>query len=314
MPRRTITLHTIKVKLSRKSDSDQFLSSIASTDALDVIRSVVNNTDPSQLGDEKKRWWCTVDNVTDYKRACLVTLEHGFHGDPRNVVNTTTGQVTYQGRPDDAHLIKTRVLIVIPPGSTTGYYVVEREGSAHGANPILAKFDKEIKALGPIQDADGKQRDLVVRRDTVLSGDAWLETAELREVEAVIQKASIDVGDGTEPKPIPVKRREILEPGEDSNMFRKLFGRIRKMDATAAAAYLSIPDASQVDQIYVTGEGKGQTKKFLITKESSPPLRRMIRGDGEAPQTDREFIDVATSELESYTSALNLQWDYSWVR
>lgn len=315
MSRRTLTLSTLTVKLSRKK-GDFVLDNVVGNDLLDVAIDLANTVPPPEIGIAEQRWFCEVTNVTFYKRACLIEFESGNYGEERRVVDVPTGKPTYTGTKQDSHLVNTRVLFVVPPGQTVAYFVIERDGMESGGGRFRTLLRDKIVALGPATDDDGQQRDIVAKFTTLTRGEDWLASAELRSIEAIREEARMGPGDGDSPVLDKVRLREVVEPvGQEAWLPPGLFRKLRGMDAVEAASYLHFPAADDIDEVVVTASDGTNKKTFALGREKSPGLRLVIKEHSDDVPTDKRLVEHAESLIGPHLKDIHgIRWEPHWVR
>lgn len=313
MTLRTMNLAVVTVKQSRV-DGDYVTDNVEGTDLLDLFHHLATTASPSQLSRREQFWWCNHSRSTRLDRAVLSEFQSGSFGDARDVVDTTTGLPSYSGSDDDSHLIRSRVLCVVPPGQKFALLASEREGTEGAGQRVRTLLQRSIVGIGPVTDAKGKPRELVANISSVTRGEAWLATAEVTKVEAIRQAAPLEVRDGTFSS-VAVRRRESFEPVEGVHRIAGMFQRLRGKSVVEAADYLCFDDADEVDEIVLTASDGGHEKKFPLVKEKSPAMRLLIKDHGEKSPTDQKFIEHAESLMGPYMNDIHgVPWQSSWVR
>lgn len=315
MTRRTVTLHSITVNRAY-ARTDYVLDNIEGEDALQRFEDLANTITEDAMKEDEKQWWCLVSNVTRLNRACLVELESGTYGEDRRVIDTQLGTESGRLKKHHSAMTKTRVLCVIPPGSTLGVLAIERYGNEGGGAKLRTKFQEDLVDIGPVTDDKGTERAIVAKFPAVTSGEAWLATARLRRVEAVRLRSSLDVGDGTTPRELPVQYSEVFEPihGEGS-LPSALFAAIRGQNLVQAADYLQVDDPEEVDEVLLTAVGDEGQKTFALGRESTPGVRIVVKNHNETSPTDARFIGLIEDEIgKFFKSITGKPWDGRWVR
>ncbi len=104
------------------------LDDVDGIDLLHYFRAWADGVNPDEMVDHQRGKYLTITNVTVAGRSVVVEAESGYFGDPGKTIDVATHQVTHERTSDQSATIMTRTMLMIPPGSTAGVFVVERQG------------------------------------------------------------------------------------------------------------------------------------------------------------------------------------------
>lgn len=280
------------------------VTNVQGVDLLHLFHGLFANIDPDYLVDRKSSRYLKIEEVKPSGRAVLVRTESGPFGEPGQTIDVTTHKVAHRRTEQQSATVMTRTLFVVPPSSTMGLFLVERQGSANGGSTLVEVFKNAMLASFP---------DHFFPTETVVESDAWSASANLAGVTAVAYGYPVDIANGTTPQPI-VKGvlRQTLEPEHGARYLpRALWDAIRN-HRVDTAAYMGF-GSTQVDETIVHLEKNGQSKSFVLGKESEPSVRVEITKQEEAPLTDSEFVTRALAEAKSFYTEAGLTWNSTWA-
>jgi len=305
LPKRTLGLETLQVRPGH--NRKQQLAPLDNVDGVDLLhyfRAWAVGVDPDEMVDYQRGKYLTITDVTVAGRSVVVEAESGYFGDPGKTIDVATHEVAHERTRDQSATIMTRLMLMVPPGGTTGVFVIERQGLIGAGPRIISAFKRALVSRFSTYSFD---------TETVLESAAWVEGAELLAIKAVAYGVPVDIGDGVAAEARPIGRLEqVLEPerGRDflpNGLFRAL--RDRKI---RASDFMGFRGDVEVDETFVTLSRDGRKKTFNLEQERVPAIRILVTDEGEQALTRTPFLRRCQSEVRDYFEGMELSWDESW--
>jgi hypothetical protein len=305
MPKRTVGLETLQVRANH--NRRQLLSTLDDIDGIDLLqyfRAWADKVNPNEMVDHQRGRYLTITNVVPHGRSVVVEAESGYFGDPGKTIDVDTHQVAHERTSGQSATIMTRLMLMVPPGSTTGVFVIERQGLIGAGRRIITAFTRALMTRFPTYSFDS---------DTVLESAAWADGAELLSIKAVAYQVPVDIGDGIAPEARPLGRLEqVLEPerGRDflpNALYRKLRDR-----SLQSSDFMGFQGNIEVDETFVTVTRGGRRKTFNLEQEKVPAIRILITDEGEQALTLTPFLRRCQDEVQDYFEGMELSWDEAW--
>src|SRR5699024_7087018 len=135
-----------------------------------------------------KRRYGHKPTVHRFCRLVVLEMRTGHFGAPgEEVIDVEQHTSKYTTREIDASTVLTRCALFIPPGSKTGLFDTERQGHESCGSRVFSAFDSHInrKQLTVGKTKSNKDALLLLKAPAVVWGDAWIEAADLEEINLV---------------------------------------------------------------------------------------------------------------------------------
>jgi hypothetical protein len=305
LPKRTLGLETLQVRPGHnRRHLLAPLDDVNGVDLLHYFYAWATQIDPDDMVDYQRGRYLKITGVSVVGRSVVVEAESGYFGDPGKTIDVATHTVAHERTSDQSATIMTRMMLMIPPGSVTGVFVVERQGLVGAGPRMIASFKRALMDRFPSYSFD---------TETVLETAAWAEGAELLSIKAVAYGVPVDIGDGVSPEARPVGRLEqVLEPERGKTFLPRGLYRALRERRVRAADFMGFRGDVEVDETFVTLSRDGRKKTFNLEQERVPAVRVLITNDGEAALSATPFLRRCQSEVQDYFEGMELSWDESW--
>ncbi len=276
MPRRTVTVKHLYVHELRKPKSRKDVANFDGfgADLLVILRGFINGLDEGALIDAQRERYLSTINLHPDGRTLLVEMEVGYYGSRGRVKNVKTHVVEHEHDAGSAATTDVRFLAVAPPGSQAMLVFVESHGRSVAATHVLPLFHAAWRNKW-------EGDDLVLKIDTLVETDAWLQRAELEEVSGVVTGYDWghDRADAGTPKTLG-RLHTTLEPdGAHQYLPRFIWTGLRDRNLDAARV-LGLPDGAEVEELKVKVAADGKTKTFALDRERQPALSYLLSQQG----------------------------------
>lgn len=315
MQRRSISFTTIRRKIGRKKDAYGALDNVAGVDLLHQFYAWAQAIDPNRLRNERLGKYAHVERVEAHGRSVLVTVDSGLFGEAGNTWHVYNHEVSHQRTADEASAARSRLIFIVPEGSTLGIFGVESVGGASGASILIDEFAQDCRARW---DADYWPTDRVYERDD------WLALADLKQLKAVYYRWSNNLEDGLEPRRVVGRMERNLFPAEEGGFLPRPIWQALFNGNMSASAVIGVEvgddDAdNDPDIVFANVTRNGRDKTVELGNGKTPTVREIMTNTGEPPLDDLAFlhgaVDAASQHYEGMTGqALPLQlvtgrWD-----
>jgi hypothetical protein len=303
MSRRTLGMETIRFKPEKKRIYGD-LGEVDGLDMLHMFHGLISRVDPNRLVDRTHGRYLKIERVHPAGRTVLVRTESGPFGEEGQTIDIATHQTSHRRSVNESATTMTRTLFVVPPNSTVGLFLVERQGLITGGTTIIELFKDALLA---------HHQSHFFPTETVVETDAWSASAGLLSITTVAYAFPVNIADGLTPTSVPAGTlRQTLEPPSGQRFLpRALWNGIR--DRRIQASEFMGFQGQDVDETIVELEKDGQKKSYALGRESQPSVRVLITLEGEPALTDTEFARRAALEARTYYTGMGLTWEDRWL-
>ena len=315
MPRKTMTLQSMKIHESRK-DRIFKLDNVLGLDVLDVFESWALNLQPDHFDNPNKKQYGLKPEVERRNRIVILTMRTGHYGNPGDlVVDTSSHKTKYKTKAKDAQTVSTRCALLVPPNSETALFFIEKQGHEGCGPRVMSSFHAHLKVLTEsLPTEKGEPLKAVISVASVVSPQEWLASAEVESVTAVVNYYTSDIADAHTTKPVPMVFSSTLTAAKGTRWLPRWVRDILGNDDVSAAADLGFPDDLDYDELVVTLNDGDRSKKMVIDKKKTPSVRVMLNDDGESPLGMSELISRIDSEASSYYKRHKVTHQMAWTR
>ena len=217
MPRRNLTATKIWVHPKRKPNDLIQLNKIPDAggskhDYLLMFNGFAQAVTDDQLQDTLKEQWTSITEVSYQRgRTLMLTTESGKYGENGVGVDVQTGSTAFNYGSQHSIQVTTHGMLIVPEDADYGILFQERASNRCGAGRVHDVFIEAFKKQFP---------DLNVKTSALLESEAWLQAAELKEVEVEITKPSDDEANFDIPGLSKATYSTTLARQKDKNHFR----------------------------------------------------------------------------------------------
>ena len=293
MGRRTLTAHALEFHRKRYVDETYAPADLAGLDFLDAFEEWLANLQPNELHDPKKNLWVQIAGHERINRFLVVSVEVGSWGETGAVIDSQSGSVLMPLTVEQAPTGMTRAILYVPVPGETALFFCEYSGRGSGGSRLLRAFASHWS----------RASDFTMVQQAVTEGEAWAESAELREVEVRIRRHSSDIADPTQ-ETLAVYSH-VLRPPRGKILRGDLLSELKERPGRAAAA-VGLQDMPGDAEVLVTLRNReGRQKKFVLGEgESLPALREELNGPGEPVLDDVRLLEVCADKAEDLLARL----------
>ncbi|MDB6425870.1 hypothetical protein [Curtobacterium sp. 20TX0008] len=305
VPRRTLGLETFRCRPGRnRKQNFGVLDDIDGVGALESFHGLFVELNRDVLRDDRKSRYLRIERVATYGQTVLIVAESGYYGESGQTINVETHETSHRRTTSESATVRTRLAFTVPPGSTTGVFAVERQGSGGAGTQLIDLFKRSMAA------AHGT---FMFDVDTVLEAAVWAEAADLLSVTAVSYGFVPDIADelGAVAQPIGQLQHTVVPQGKDRMLPRWFWDALRKRKISTSQ-FIGFGSERSVDETIVTVRRDGREKTFKLEQEKVPSLRVVLNEDGSPAITDTEFLRQAQSEAKDYYEGMGLTWEDKW--
>lgn len=311
-----MSYQTLEVKVSHVKNSEFILDDVKGINVLDEFETWAKGLSTDHFKDPVTKSYGTKPSVDRRNRLVMLTMRTGHYGSEGDwVVNTKTHQMEYKTEDHDAQTIETRCALLVPPGSKTALFFVEKQGHEGCGGRVAESFQGHLKSVtSKMTRSNGKPLEAIVTFKTVVAGDAWLEAAKLRSVTAVANEYTSDIAASSAVKDVPMKFSSTLTPALRTAWLPAWVRDVISDKKVKAAADLGFPGGLDYDELIIELGDGDQRKTMVVGKERTPAIRRMLNNYGEPSLSPSALVDRIDEEAKSYYERNKLGWDYKWTR
>lgn len=309
MARRVLTVHEFgfREKGKRLGDGRIFApSDLLGDDLHDVFNAWVSDLTPEETVDRENSNWVTIRKVAAFApRVTIVELSVGSTGETGEVVNSETGESEFQLTAEHAPTGLTRVVLLVPETGQSAFFMSETSRRGSGGTRLRRLFESYVTRQFKLIKMDS---------ETVSEGEAWVEHANLKEVELRVEGRAVDIADGLDVEVGAFSH--IARPKRRAFFQKDLIGELAR-DKRAARAVVGLPTnvGSDREDVYVTLADGARQKKFLVDGGGAPSFRLVLNQDGQSPLTDIELVDICVSQLSELSGRTGrIEWNARWSK
>lgn len=289
MGRRTLAARSLEFHRRRRPDESFAPADLGGVDLLDAFEAWCGDLQPHELHDPANNLWVLVRDVGRDGRNLLASVEVGSYGEAGSVVDADSGDVLMSLSENQAPTGLTRAVLHVPPHGETALFFIEYSGRGSGGSRLLRAFASHW----------ANTSDFTMVDRAVTEAEAWVEAAELREVEVRVREASSDIADpANETKGI---FSHVLRAPRNKVLRRDLLQDLRAHPHRAAKT-VGLSEMPEHSEVLVTLRNReGRQKKFVLGEvDGLPAMREELNGPGEPKLSDARLLGVCadkTSDL-----------------
>jgi hypothetical protein len=268
-------------------------------DLLELFWGFLQKVTPEALGDEANKKATTItEPVNASGRVVEFATETGAYGEKGRVLNNNSKNDHEFGE-DDSILVITHGVLVSPAGAHTAILFREVSAMRCGAKRVLDIFIDSMKSHFP---------DLVFQVSSVTESEAWINAANLLEVNMEIIKTPSDRADADKPKKSFHKLSLSISPNDSKRYLNKGIIKSIRSKKRPPQGIVELPEGMGVDTTYVTLAKDNRKRKFEINDMSTPPLMRVLSDHDEDAPTPARIRQIALGEAKELFERLGENW------
>lgn len=305
MPRRNLTATKIWVHRRRRPDKIIKLDVIVDADQVThdyllLFNGFAQEVTPHHLQDTVKEQWTAVAEISYHTgRTLLITTESGKYGENGVGVNIQTGQTSFNYDSEHSIQVVTHGMLIVPSGASYGILFQERSNGRCGAGRVHEVFIEAFQKRFP---------DLLVKTASFLESEAWLEAAELKEIEVEITKPSKDEADFDIPGLSNATFSYNIGPSKGQKtlprrLYDQLFGKNIK-----PGQLVNLSKGEETGKVFVTLAKDGKQKSFELHNENAPIASILLTDHGESALTANIIRNRCLDEASDYFSRMGIEW------
>lgn len=306
-----VTSMVVKVPNQRKDNPPRIVSNlpesragkVAGGDFLNWIEGVMNNLG-DRLTDQKNKNYARVVSVArapKHPRVLVVELDLGRYGEPGHDIDTDTHQVTHPRTAREAATSRGRVIFVVPEKSDAAMMFAENVGRSSARGRIVDALKQQWMSAGYNQE-------WILKCESVVEMDAWLEAAELTKVTAVEYNHSSDWQGSPGGKDLG-QMTYTLEPRRKTDTLRKeLLSALRSSEIPKARALGIEVDDDDLGEVKVTLKRGDVSKTFVVEREKTPSVRLDLTDLESDPSRPNHLISRVIKECPYLYQVVGATW------
>ncbi|SOC53538.1 hypothetical protein SAMN05660748_4489 [Blastococcus aggregatus] len=298
MPRRTVTVTRIWATTRRRPNELLDLSAIEGKhDVLHLARAFYTALPPSELVDNAKERYVSIENDLPSGRTLGLELFAGHFGDEGPTRHVVTGQTTHTRGTLESSAAAVRAMLALPERSTSLLVFLEHAANDSAAWALIEPLRKWLRS---------RFMDYTWHSEGLVVPGAWHEGAELTEVSAVVHGHSPNIEDVGTPK-IVGKLQHVLTPERGRRIFpRSLWSELLNGNVDRGALF-GVDDAD-VGEVFVQMMKDGRKKRFALGDPGAPLARWVITATGEPEPSAEEAFDFFLDMAPELFLAVGADW------
>lgn len=298
MPRHTVTATRLWATTRRHPDDLQDMSALdGKHDVLHYCHAFFKALPPSQLVDNEKERYVSIEDMTPSGRTLLLDLYAGHFGNEGPTRHVVTGQTTHTRGKLESSSSAVRALIAIPERATSAIVFLEHAGNDSAAWALIEPLRKWLR---------DRFMDYTWRSESLVVPGAWHEGAELTEVSAVVHGHSPNIEDVGTPRVVG-KLQHVLTPERSRRIFpRSLWTGL--VDGKVDRGALFGVEDKDVGDVFVQMMKDGRRKRFALGEPGAPLARWVITATGEPEPTSEEALDYFLDLAPDLFDAVGADW------
>lgn len=305
MPRRNLTATQIFVHPRRKPNDKIPLDSIPGKDGetfdyLTLFHGFAQEVTHLHLHDTTREQWTAVAKIPEPKgRTLLIQADTGKYGEQGTAVDIETGLSDFEYSPKHSIQVTTHGVLIIPRDAHYGILFQERSNGRCGAGRIHDVFMDRFKETFP---------NLLVKAIPVLESEAWLEAADLMEIQVEVTKPSSDEADFDIPSLSDATFSYNIRPsGEKKSLPRRLYDQLRGKDIKPGQL-VGLAKGAEAGKVFVTFAKDGRRKSFELHKANQPVASILLTDHGEEALAPIEIRSRCLKEAADYFPMMGIEW------
>ncbi|WP_328333011.1 hypothetical protein OHA70_15460 [Kribbella sp. NBC_00382] len=273
------------------------------SDLLTLFHGMVDGVHPDRLVDRAHEVYTTLSSIDSRGRTLMVEVDGGTFGAEGLTHNVDDHKVEHKRSPNMAATSHARLFFMVPTGEQHALMFLERIGREVPARKLPELFGQAFRHNFP---------DFMLKTESVVETDAWLEAAKLDSVTGIVNEWnwSSDLADVGIPQSVG-RLVQTLRPEKGSKLPLSLLNGLRSKKITAGRI-LGFPDGNEPDEVEVQVSAHGRTKTFVINKEKTPRFALVIAEPGDpvpdAAAVRSECLQTAPELFKN----VGVNWQTQW--
>lgn len=308
MPRRNLTATQIWVHPRMKPSNKIPLDSIPGKDGethdyLTLFHGFAQEVTHLHLHNSTREQWTTVTGIPEPKgRTLLIETETGKYGEQGTAVNIGTGVSDFKYSANHSIQVTTHGVLMIPQNSHYGILFQERSNGRCGVGRIHEVFADHFEKTFP---------NLLVKTTSVLESEAWLQAADLMEIQVEVTKPSSDEADFDIPTLSDATFSYNIRPaGEKKSLPRRVYDQLMGKDIKPGQL-VGLTKGAEAGKVFVTLAKDGRRKSFELHKENQPVASILLTNHGEEALTQTQIRSRCLKEAAEYFPMMGIEWKES---
>lgn len=304
LPRRTMTVMRIGYHKVRQPKAPLDVANLPDgRDLLLFFHKFVDDiqSTPGRLVLSALEKYSSIEAVHPAGRTVSVVMEVGRFGESGRVKNVRTHAEEHQYDGGSASAVTTSSVLLVPKTGTSALLYLERaSGGQTGMTRLVDLFAEEFRSRYP---------EYILRRESIVESDAWLQHAKLKQVSAVLHGHSTDMADG---KPaVAGDLRHTLTPSRGSAYLPdKLLSALRDRKIKRSSL-LGFVVGGEPDEVEISLESGSRRKTFVLGREKAPAIRYVVTNAGERALDHNGILKFVLDEAGDHFKALGVDWEYA---
>lgn len=301
MGRRVLTVSELTFHQKFKRNPASFApADLDGEDLLDVFETWAQALNTADTHNEERQTWVSVAEVVRYApRVVILDLRVGAYGEPGDVVDTSTGDPVGRIEDHQAPTGQNRALLLVPKHGERAYFLSEESSRGSAGGRILALFKKNFSRYTD---------QITMETSTVTEGEAWVEAAELTEVEVRVAGRSADIADGLDVRVGRVSH--VARPTKRGRFPGRLLGELHREETLQRI--VQVPDIPKDHEVFVTMVRDGRTKKFQLGAEGAPAIRELLNDSGDEALATDALVQTCADKVKDLATRTGGEWDSAW--
>ncbi|RJF41881.1 hypothetical protein D4740_07315 [Actinomyces sp. 2119] len=296
----TATVMTFHEKYQRNA-ATYAPSDLNGDDLIDVFHNWAVAIPDEDRAFSKQQTWVSVTSARRVApRVELLDMRVGSYGERGEVLDVSTGEVVHEITDDEAPVGSIRALLFVPEKGERAYFFAEESSRGSAGGRIMGMFKRYFSNYSDSVTMDTARE---------VEAEAWIELANLTEVEVRVAGKSVNIEDGSIVK---VGRLSYIARPERGLKFfpQKLLGKLSRQDILKEV--VSVPEFDTDYEVYVTMERDRRSKKFLLGQNSGPAIREVMTEAGEAPLSDKILVERCAERVSDLLQRHGGVWESAW--
>lgn len=303
MPRRTMSVTRLWYHPRRKPDELGDLTELPDeSDLLDMFDKFLTDelTADSLVRAENERY-ATLQSKRRIGRSITVRMESGRFGEDGAIKDVTTHEQVGEFTRDNATTVVTHGVLLVPKTGTSALVFSERSAGVGGMPALVDHFVDAFNA---------KFTDYLMKKQSVVRTDAWLQAAELMRVEGTIRRYTTDPASDAGDQVVGELTHTLVPPRDQKYFPRRVWEHLRDRRIDRAK-FLGFAEGTEPDAVGVTVTHGGQTKRFELDHEKTPSLSLVLTTSGEPAFDESRVRNTALNEAAGIFDYYGIEWSES---
>lgn len=260
---------------------------------------------PDQLRKSTTESLAVVKDLLPKGRTLTLEVEVGRYGEEGTITNVHTMQESARFTKDDAPLVITHGVLVVPENSPDALLFLERSMNQSGTSRVLELFIEQFHLVFP---------EYRLEHESIVESEAWLKSASLVRVSAHAFKKDSDRANNNavtrKVAPIGELAHTLVPTRREKFLPRWIYEQLTS-GKLKAGELLAFPEGDEPSEVEVTLQGNGQTKTFVIGRERRPAISYLLSQHGEGAPGIDAVRNRALNECKDLFKRLSVDWSES---